>query len=318
MTQKTPPPPPIKKAGSKKTTAKKIYAPQNMVAIPENLPPAFMPKSKLVADAGKTKKPQAATKADANAVKVPGKTPGVTSALAPDIVKPKVGRAGPMVRVKTSHKRSLSSTIWLQRQLNDPYVVAAKQTGFRSRAAFKIVEIDEKFNIFKRGQLVVDLGAAPGGWTQYVVQKTGSDNLNDKKRGTVVALDILPMDPIDGALLLQADFSTEQAVADLIAALGGKKADVIMSDLAPNTTGHQSTDHLGIVHLIEIAWGFAAQVLAPNGVFITKVFQGGATQELLQPLRRAFKSVRHMKPPASRQGSPEMYLVAQGFKGARI
>lgn len=310
MTQ-PPKKPPAKKSTVKRTGVAKPTPPP----MPTNLPKAFMPKSATKTPAPKAPKQVAAIKPSASDAKVPGKTPGLTSALAPEIVKPKVGRAGPMVRVKTSHKRSLSSTIWLQRQLNDPYVVAAKQTGFRSRAAFKIVEIDEKFNIFKRGQLVVDLGAAPGGWTQYVVQKTGSDNLADKKRGTVVALDILPMDPIDGALLLQADFSTEQAVVDLIAALGGRKADVVMSDLAPNTTGHQSTDHLGIIHLIEIAWGFAAQVLAPNGIFITKVFQGGATQELLQPLRRAFKSVKHMKPPASRQGSPEMYLVAQGFKG---
>jgi 23S rRNA (uridine2552-2'-O)-methyltransferase len=211
-------------------------------------------------------------------------------------------------RVKTARKRSSSSTRWLQRQLNDPYVTEAKRLGYRSRAAFKIIEIDEKFGIFKQGNTVVDLGAAPGGWTQIAVQKVG-------EKGKVVGLDILPMDSVAGAICIEKDFTEDDAPDLLYDALGDKRVDVVLSDMAANTTGHPKTDHLRIMYLLELAYDFAKDVLSPGGAFVAKVFQGGAEQEFLTEIKQKFSKVRHFKPPSSRKGSSETYIIATGFKG---
>ncbi|WP_419896585.1 RlmE family RNA methyltransferase [Roseomonas sp. USHLN139] len=222
---------------------------------------------------------------------------------------PTDGARGLTTRLRTAKGRTTASQKWLERQLNDPYVRAAKAAGWRSRAAFKIIELDEKYKLFRPGQRVVDLGAAPGGWTQVAVQRVGD-------RGKVVGLDLLPMDVIPGASLLQGDFedpAVEQAVLD---ALDGP-ADLVMSDMAPNTTGHNATDHLRILNLIELALHFGSKVLVPGGAFVAKVFQGGTERELLNWLKRDFASVKHAKPPASRKDSAEMYVVAQGFRGEK-
>jgi 23S rRNA (uridine2552-2'-O)-methyltransferase len=208
-------------------------------------------------------------------------------------------------RVKTAKQRSLASTRWLDRQLNDPYVHEAKRQGYRSRAAFKILQLDDKYHFFKPGKRVVDLGAAPGGWTQIAVERV--------RGGRVVGLDILPTEPIAGADLIELDFLAEEAPERLKQMLGGP-ADIVLSDMSPPTTGHTSTDHLRIIGLVEAAYQFATEVLAPGGVFIAKVFQGGAENNLLADLKRRFASVRHAKPPASRAGSAETYLVAIGFR----
>jgi 23S rRNA (uridine2552-2'-O)-methyltransferase len=215
------------------------------------------------------------------------------------------------VRVKTSKGRKIGSTLWLQRQLNDPYVAKAKAEGLRSRAAYKIKEIDERHKLFHRGQRVVDLGAAPGGWSQVAVPLVGSTD----EKPLVVAIDFLEMDPIDGVIFLQKDFTDDDAPQLLMDALGGHKADLVLSDMAAPTTGHRATDHLRIMHLVEIAADFAIQVLAPGGVFVAKVFQGGTEHELLAMLKQHFTTTLHAKPPASRTGSAETYLVAKGFKG---
>lgn len=219
------------------------------------------------------------------------------------------GRRQQTVRVKTAHKRSLSSTLWLQRQLNDPYVAEAKRLGYRSRAAFKLVQLDEKFKLLGPGKRIVDLGAAPGGWTQVAIARVGSD----KGRGRVVGLDILPMEPIPGADLIQADFLAPEAPDQLRALLGGG-ADVVMSDMAAPTTGHAKTDHLRVIALAETALMFALEVLEPGGAFVAKVFQGGSEKDLLDPLKKHFAIVRHAKPSASRADSSEMYVVATGFR----
>jgi 23S rRNA (uridine2552-2'-O)-methyltransferase len=214
------------------------------------------------------------------------------------------------VRVKTASKRKPSSTQWLERQLNDPYVAEAKRLGYRSRAAFKLMELDDRFHFLKPGLRVVDLGAAPGGWTQVAVERVRAE----AGSGRVVGIDLLPIDPIAGATLLQGDFLDDKAPAALQAALGGP-ADVVLSDMAAPATGHAATDHLRVVALAEAAFAFAREVLAPGGVFIAKVFQGGAERELLAALKRDFVSLRHAKPPASRAESAEIYVVAQGFRG---
>jgi 23S rRNA (uridine2552-2'-O)-methyltransferase len=211
-------------------------------------------------------------------------------------------------RVKTAHKRSLSSQKWLERQLNDPYVARAKREGYRSRAAFKLLEIDEKFHILKPGQRVVDLGAAPGGWSQIAARKIGP-------KGKVVGIDLLPIDPMAGVEFIQLDFLDESAPAKLIEMLGGP-ADIVMSDMAANTTGHKKTDHLRIMGLAEAAIYFAREILAPGGVFVAKVFQGGTESQLLADLKRDFAVVRHVKPAASRADSAELYVLATGFRGA--
>jgi 23S rRNA (uridine2552-2'-O)-methyltransferase len=211
-------------------------------------------------------------------------------------------------RVKTAHKRSLSSQKWLERQLNDPYVARAKREGYRSRAAFKLLEIDEKFHILKPGQRVVDLGAAPGGWSQIAARKIGP-------KGKVVGIDLLPIDPMPGVEFIQLDFLDESAPAKLIEMLGGP-ADIVMSDMAANTTGHKKTDHLRIMGLAEAAVYFAREILAPGGVFVAKVFQGGTESQLLADLKRDFAVVRHVKPAASRADSAELYVLGTGFRGA--
>lgn len=213
------------------------------------------------------------------------------------------------VRVKTARGRTSSSQRWLERQLNDPYVVESKRQGYRSRAAFKIIQLDERFKFLRPGARVLDLGAAPGGWTQIAVARVGAPD-----RGAVVGLDILPVEPIAGAMLIEADFMAEDVPARLKAALGGP-VDVVLSDMAAPTTGHSKTDHLRIVGLCEAAFDFALEVLAPDGTFVAKVFQGGSETALLARMKQAFRSVRHAKPPASRSESAETYVVATGFRG---
>ena len=215
------------------------------------------------------------------------------------------------VRVKTAAKRSTSSARWLERHLNDPYVHEATKRGFRSRAAFKLLQLDEKFHLLGPGKRVVDLGAAPGGWTQVAVDKVQTS----KEGWKVVGLDILPMDPVPGATTMQADFLEEGAAERLKEALGGP-ADVVLSDMAAPTIGHQQTDHLRIMALAEAAYDFAEEVLAPGGAFVAKLFQGGAEKSLLERMKRDFATVRHAKPPASRADSSETYVVATGFRGA--
>ncbi|WP_027068595.1 RlmE family RNA methyltransferase [Euryhalocaulis caribicus] len=214
-------------------------------------------------------------------------------------------RRGLTKRVKTAKGRKSSSTRWLQRQLNDPYVEQARAMGYRSRAAFKLIELDDKFKLIRKGMRVADLGAAPGGWTQVALERGAS---------RVVGIDLLAIDPIPGAELLELDFTEEGADEAVKAALGGE-ADLVVSDLAPWTTGHKATDHLKIIALVEVAAHFAFDVLAPGGAFVAKVFQGGTEQELLKELRGRFEKVKHAKPDASRSESAEIYLVAQGFKG---
>lgn len=211
-------------------------------------------------------------------------------------------------RVETAKGRKLSSTRWLQRQLNDPYVAQAQAQGYRSRAAFKLIQLDEKAGLLKPGGRVVDLGAAPGGWTQVAVEKVGA-------RGKVVGIDIQPVEPIPGAELIEMDFLIEGAPEKLKAALGGP-ADLVLSDMAAPATGHPQTDHLRIMVLAEVALDFAEEVLAEGGGFVAKVLQGGSEKELLERLKRRFAKVRHIKPPASRSDSAELYVVATGFKAA--
>lgn len=215
------------------------------------------------------------------------------------------------VRVKTSKGRKIGSTLWLQRQLNDPYVAKAKAEGLRSRAAYKIKELDERYKFFKKGQRIVDLGAAPGGWSQIAAPIVGSTSENP----LIVGIDFLEMDNIDGVVFLKKDFTDDDAPEALIAALGGHRPDIVMSDMAAPTTGHRATDHLRIMNLVELAAHFAVDVLAPGGTFIAKVFQGGTEHELLAMLKQHFTTTLHAKPKASRQASAETYLIARGFKG---
>lgn len=222
---------------------------------------------------------------------------------------PTTGRA-PAVRVKTAGRRKASSTQWLERQLNDPYVAEAKRLGYRSRAAFKLQQLDDRFHFLKPGARVVDLGAAPGGWTQVAADRVKAES----GRGRVVGIDLLAVDPVPGATLLLGDFLAEEAPGRLREALGGP-ADVVLSDMAAPATGHAATDHLRILALAEAAHEFARAVLAPGGAFIAKLFQGGAERTLLEALKRDFTSVRHAKPPASRSDSAEIYVVALGFRG---
>jgi 23S rRNA (uridine2552-2'-O)-methyltransferase len=218
------------------------------------------------------------------------------------------GRDGSLkVRVKTAKKRTISSTLWLQRQLNDPYVLQAKKDGWRSRAAYKLIEMDERYHLLKPNQKIVDLGAAPGGWSQVAIKKVGG-------KGRVIGIDLLDIDPIPGVEFTVMDFLDDDAPDRLKATLGGL-ADGVLSDMAANTTGHKKTDHLRIVALAELAIHFATEVLAPGGFFMAKVFQGGTENELLDLLKRGFKTVRHVKPEASRAGSAELYVLATGFKG---
>jgi 23S rRNA (uridine2552-2'-O)-methyltransferase len=215
------------------------------------------------------------------------------------------------VTVKSKGKRKQSSKLWLERQLNDPYVRQAKAEGFRSRAAYKLKEIDDKYKLLKPGMTVVDLGAAPGGWSQIAVAKVGAV----EGKGRVVAIDLLEMPEIRGVTFAQLDFLDEQAPKTLREMLGGR-ADIVLSDMAANTTGHRKTDQLRIIGLVEVAAAFACEVLKPGGTFLAKVFQSGADAELLAQLKRDFATIRHVKPAASRQDSSERYLLATGFRGA--
>ena len=218
------------------------------------------------------------------------------------------------VRLKTARQRTTSQQRWLERQLNDPYVAAARREGFRSRAAFKLIEIDDRHRVLKPGARVVDLGAAPGGWTQIAVERVKSI----EGRGQVVAIDYLEMGAIPGATVLHLDFLDESAPARLKALLRDGGADVVMSDMAAPTTGHTGTDHLRIVGLAEAAGEFAREVLAKGGTFLCKMFQGGTERELLASLKRDFTLVRHVKPPASRKESTELYVLATGYRGAPV
>ncbi len=215
------------------------------------------------------------------------------------------------VRVKTARGRKLSSTHWLKRQLNDPYVAAAKRTGYRSRAAFKLTEIDDKHHILKPGGVVIDLGAAPGGWAQVAAKRVKSI----EGRGQVIAIDISEMEAVAGADVICLDFMDDIAPQVLKERLGGGAANVVLSDMAAPATGHARTDHLRIMGLAEAAAEFSAEVLQPGGSFLCKVLQGGTEKELLDMLKRNYASVRHIKPPASRADSSELYVLATGFNG---
>ncbi|MEJ0024454.1 MAG: RlmE family RNA methyltransferase [Rhizomicrobium sp.] len=223
------------------------------------------------------------------------------------MTKQSSGRGQVRAKIKNRKDRTVSSTRWLERQLNDPYVHAAKAKGFRSRAAFKIVELDDKYRFLKKGARVLDLGAAPGGWSQIAAERVGPS-------GRVVAMDILEMEPIDQVTFFQADMLDADTPAILIEALGGP-ADVVLTDMAAPTTGHRATDHLRTTALLEAALDMAEAVLKPGGTFVGKAFQGGAASQLLQRMKKSFATVKHVKPPASRSESVELYLVAQGFRG---
>lgn len=218
------------------------------------------------------------------------------------------------VELKNARKHKPSSQRWLRRQLNDPYVAEAQKLGYRSRAAFKLLQLDEKFHLLKRGAHVVDLGAAPGGWTQVAVHAVGADRADGEKCGRVVGIDLLEMEPVPGADLIQADFMSDEGLAALRAKLGDR-VDVVLSDMAAATTGHPPTDHLRTTALCEAALEFALGVLSPGGVFVAKVFKGGSEQDMLRRMKFAFASVRHAKPAASRPESPEAYVVCIGFRG---
>ncbi len=243
--------------------------------------------------------------------KAPGKATAKGSGTVPGRQVAGVGR-GPSgrelaKRVHTARSRSHSSTLWLHRQLNDPYVAEAKRLGYRSRAAFKLQQLDDRFRVLKKGGRVIDLGCAPGGWLQIAVERVGAS-------GRVVGIDLLPVDAVAGATILLGDFLDEAAPGQLKAALGGP-ADVVLSDMAANTVGHAKTDSLRTMALAETAAAFAAEVLAPGGAFLCKVLQGGTEKGLLDILKQQFKEIRHVKPAASRADSSELYLVALGFRG---
>jgi 23S rRNA (uridine2552-2'-O)-methyltransferase len=235
------------------------------------------------------------------------------------MVKPGKGRGGERqgghrklaVRLRTAKGRKLASTRWLQRQLNDPYVEEAKRRGYRSRAAFKLAEIDDRHRLLRPGMTAVDLGAAPGGWSQVAAQRVGVM----AGHGRVVAVDLAAMEPISGVIQLELDLTDPQAADHIGEALGGQKADVVLSDMHAPATGHKGTDHLRIMGLVEAALDLAESILAPGGSFLCKVLQGGASRELVARLNRSFTKVRHVKPKASRAESAEMYVLATGFRG---
>lgn len=208
--------------------------------------------------------------------------------------------------VKTAKGRKTSSTKWLKRQLNDPYVARAQMDGYRGRAAYKLIEIDDKLKLLEPDMLVVDLGAAPGGWSQVAANKGCK----------VVGLDLLEIDPLPDVTFLQMDFSDDEAPDSLIEQMNGQKADIILSDMAPNTIGHKNTDHLRIMALVELAYHFAKDVLKPEGAFLAKTRQGGTSSDLLAMMKKDFKTVKHIKPPSSRKDSSETFVIAQGFRGS--
>lgn len=222
------------------------------------------------------------------------------------------GRRGLTVRVKTAKGRKLASTRWLQRQLNDPYVEEAKRQGFRSRAAFKLIEIDDKHHLLKRGAVVVDLGAAPGGWAQVAAERVKAA----EGQGLVVAADLSDIEPVPGVTFMRVDVTDAEAPDILREALGGARADIVISDMAASSTGHRQTDHLRVIALAESALEIAEDVLKPGGAYLAKVLQGGASGELLERLRQSFTKVAHVKPKASRQDSAEVYVLGTGFRSA--
>lgn len=223
----------------------------------------------------------------------------------------KMGAGRLKVRVKTGKGRTVSQKNWLERQLNDPYVHEARKLGYRSRAAFKLSEIDDKYRFLKPGGLVVDLGAAPGGWSQVSAQRVKSV----EGRGKVIAIDMHGMDEIPGVTIFKKDFYDEDAPAVLMAALGGEKADVVLSDMASHATGHRQTDHINIIALVEAGCDFARHVLKPGGTFLAKVLRGGTENQLLGAMKKDFATVRHVKPMASRDDSAELFVLATGFRG---
>lgn len=210
-------------------------------------------------------------------------------------------------------KLKASSKLWLKRQLNDPYVEKAKKEGYNSRAAFKLLELDNKYQFLKPGQTVVDLGAAPGGWSQIIAQRVESP-----EKGKVIAVDILEMDEIPGVQVITGDFLSIEIYDELLSIIGNEKVDGVVSDMAPNTTGHKKTDHLRLMALVTPAYELAKQILKKDGFFVAKIFEGGAQQELLTEMRKNFTKIRHVKPPASRKSSSEMYLLATGYKDNEI
>jgi 23S rRNA (uridine2552-2'-O)-methyltransferase len=217
------------------------------------------------------------------------------------------GKKSDSVKVKSKKKRAKSSRTWLERQLNDPYVQQARREGYRGRAVYKIKEMDQHFNLIKRGNNIIDLGCAPGSWIQHIVEKTGGD-------AKIIGVDLLEIEPIKQCKFIQGDFTEDECLKKINEAVGGKKIDVVLSDMAPNTTGHSKTDHIRIMGMLEIALDFAIKNLADNGDFVAKVFQGGAERDLLDNAKIFFTKVKHFKPQASRKESSEMYLVAKGFK----
>ncbi len=244
---------------------------------------------------------------------VPGRQPGKSGESTPgaktsqaDAATAQTGRAK-AVSLRTARGRTTAQQRWLARQLNDPYVVAARKQGWRSRAAFKLIELDDKYQLIRPGMRVIDLGAAPGGWAQVAVKRGAAH---------VVGIDLLPVDPVRGAEIIEGDFNDPDLPGRLRELLGGP-ADLVLSDMAPNTTGHAATDHIRIIGLAELALDFAMEVLADGGSFVAKVFQGGSEKDMLTPMKQAFATVRHAKPPASRKESSELYVVATGFRPER-
>ncbi|MGI3777088.1 MAG: RlmE family RNA methyltransferase [Janthinobacterium lividum] len=260
---------------------------------------------KARAAAAKVAKRVTAAKSKAHAAR-PG-APARKSSAAPRSASADTtqGARNMSVSLRTARGRTTAQQHWLQRQLNDPYVVAAQQQGWRSRAAFKLIELDDRFGLIRAGMRVLDLGAAPGGWCQVAVKRGAKQ---------VVGLDLLPIDTVPGVTLMVGDFTEESMPGRLMAALGGK-VDLVLSDMAPNTTGHTATDHIRIVDLAGQALEFARQVLSPGGAFVAKVLQGGSEKEMMDSMRRDFTVVKHAKPPASRRESSELYVVATGFRG---
>jgi len=224
--------------------------------------------------------------------------------MSTDTPKPVLPSRGLSVFLKTARGRTTASQKWLSRQLNDPYVRAAKEQGYRSRAAFKLIELDDRFHLITKGCRMIDLGAAPGGWAQVAVKRGAA---------AVVGVDLLPMDPVAGATILVGDFMDDAMPGQLTALLGGK-ADIVLSDMAPNTTGHNATDHMRIMALADLALHFAISQLTDGGSFVAKVFQGGSERAMLDRMKQSFRTVRHAKPPASRKESSELYVVATGFR----
>lgn len=215
------------------------------------------------------------------------------------------------VRVKTGKGRTVSQKIWLERQLNDPYVAEARKQGYRSRAAFKLIEIDDKYKFLKSGGRIVDLGAAPGGWSQVAVKRVKAED----GKGRVIAIDMHGMDSIPAVTIFKKDFLEDDAPAMLIEALGGEKADCVLSDMASHATGHRQTDHINIMTLAEAGYAFAREVLKPGGTYLAKVLRGGTEGEMLKMMKKDFTSVRHVKPMASRDDSAELFVLAMGFRG---